>query len=430
MMKTLRHLGLLAAVLIGIPTAQAQTIGECQQAARENYPLVRRYDLIGQTANLSLSNISKAWLPQISASAQATWQNHVVTLPEGLQQMMSQQGQEVLGLRKEQYRVGIDIQQTVYDGGAVSSQKAVTRRQAEVQKAQTDTELYQLSRRVNELYFGLLLIDEQIHLNSDLQQLLQTNEDRLTALYNKGVAAESDYLAVKAERLQAAQQLISLQSQRQSLASVLALFCGMEQVHPVMPDEGDRQPSIAEGARRPELELFDRQELLTKAREQVLDTQLRPRLSLFATGYYGYPGYDMYHDMFHRDLSFNTMLGVRLQWNIGALYTRRADKQRLAVERQDIGVQRDVFLFNNRLETQQQDDDLRRYIQLSNDDNEIIQLRQAVRQAAESKLTHGIIETSDLLREINSENVARINQSIHQVEWMKALYEKKFTTNQ
>jgi len=49
--------------------AQAQTLEECQQAAERNYPLIRQYGLIEKTTELTVSNIQKGWLPQVSASA-------------------------------------------------------------------------------------------------------------------------------------------------------------------------------------------------------------------------------------------------------------------------------------------------------------------------------------------------------------------------
>ena len=88
-----------------------------------------------------------------------------------------------------------------------------------------------------------------------------------------------------------------------------------------------------------------------------------------------------------------------------------------------------MFLFNNRLEQIQQNEEISRYQQLMADDEEIIVLRSAVRKAAESKLSHGIIDVNDLVREINQENAARVQQSIHEIEMLKEIYDNKFTTN-
>ena len=107
--------------------AGAQSLEECQQAAERNYPLIRQYGLIAQTTELTVSNIRKGWLPQVSASAQATLQSDVVSWPEQMQSVYQQIGLNMRGLRKDQYRVGIDVQQMVFDGGAISSQKNIAR---------------------------------------------------------------------------------------------------------------------------------------------------------------------------------------------------------------------------------------------------------------------------------------------------------------
>ena len=149
--------------------AHGQTLEECQQAAERNYPLIRQYGLIEKTTDLTVSNLSKGWLPQVTASAQATYQSDVVAWPDQMQTIYQQMGLDMKGLKKDQYKVGIDVQQMVFDGGAISSQRDIAREQGRVQEAQTEVTLYQVRRRVNEMYFGLLMLDEQIALNNDLQ---------------------------------------------------------------------------------------------------------------------------------------------------------------------------------------------------------------------------------------------------------------------
>lgn len=424
-------------------TAGAQSLDECQQAAERNYPLIRQYNLIGKTTELAVANIGKEWLPQVSAQAQATLQSGVAAWPDGLQAMMGQAGIDVKGLGKSQYRVGIDVSQTLFDGGSVRSRQAIARWQGQVQEAETGVALYQVHRRVNEMYFGLLLLDERIRLNRDLQELLAGNERKLAAMYQRGTAAESDYNSVKAERLGVVQQTGSLEAQRQTLARLLGTFCGLEikEVRkPLPPDAGNPSPAALPTAggpapatplygNRPELRLADARLRLADAQERALDAGLLPRLTLFAQGFYGYPGFNMFEDMMRRDWSLNGLVGARLTWNIGALYTRKNDKDRLRQQRGMAETGRDVFIFNNRLDELQQREDVERYRRLMAADEELIALRRRIRQAAESKLEHGIIDVNDLVREINNENAARVQQSVHEVELLKEMYDLKFTTH-
>lgn len=401
----------------------AQTLDECQKAAEQNYPLIRQYDLIGKTTELTVANIGKGWLPQISASAQATLQSDVVSWPDQMKTMMTGMGIEMKGLKKDQYRVGIDINQTVYDGGAISSQKAIAREQGKVEAAQTEVNIYNVRKRVNEMYFSLLLLNDQILLNHDLEELLAGNERKLASMVKNGTAAESDLQSLKAERLNTLQRTTELESQKRMLQTMLSTFCGIEVTAVGKPDARTSE----EAGNRPEMRLFDSQLRLADMQEKALNSALMPKLGVFAQGFYGYPGYNMFEDMMSHKWSWNGMIGARLTWNIGALYTRKNDKARLKLQRDMTETSREMFLFNNNLEQIQQNENISRYKRLMADDDEIISLRSAVRKAAESKLSHGIIDVNDLVREINAENAARLQQSMHEICMLKEIYDRQYT---
>ena len=409
-------------------TMQAQTLQECQEAAEHNYPLIRQYDLIGKTTQLTVENIGKGWLPQISASAQATLQSDVASWPKQMQSVYQQMGLNMKGLKKDQYRIGIDVNQTVYDGGVIRSQKEIAQRQGAIEEAQTEVTMYQVRSRVNEMYFALLLLDEQITLNADLQELLSSSEKKLESMFKHGTAAESDYLSVKAERLNVVQQATNLQAQRRTLAMMLSTFCGIE-VQQVQKPVQYSAMSSQQSMQRPELKVIEAQLRLADAQEKSLDAALMPKVGVFAQGFYGYPGYNMFDDMMRHRWSLNGMVGARLSWNIGALYTRKNDKAKIQLQREMAATSRDVFLFNNSLEQMQQNENMERYRRLMADDDEIIALRSSVRKAAESKLAHGIIDVNDLLKEINAENSAQVQKSIHEIEMLKEMYNLKITTN-
>lgn len=440
-----RHL--LTSILLSLPVAllaQTFSLDDCQKAARENYPLIKRYDLISRTTDLTVSNLNKQWLPQVGASAQATYQSDVMTLPDALKDMLEQRSYNVKGLRKDQYRVGLSVEQNIFDGGRISNQKNVAKAQGEVDKAQNDVNLYTVTQRVNELYFGVLTIDERLKINNDLQTLLQSNLDKLNAMYKGGTATRSDVSSVKAEKLNAEQQETELKNTRWSLIQMLGVFCGIGNITEIskpnptlfLPHSGGESSShLLEGTgaafnNRPELQLVDAQLKLADAQEKQLKSNLMPRLSAFAQGYYGYPGYDMFHDMFHRDWTLNGTVGLKLTWSIGSLYTNRNDHAKIQAQRDLAENYRETFLFNNLLDKIKQDNDIQKYRKMMIDDEKIVELRRDVRMAAESKLNHGIIDTNNLLQEINRENQAKNNMSIHEVEMLKQMYDLKYTLNQ
>ena len=415
------------ALIMMTTISQAQTLGECQQAAEKNYPLIKQYGLIAKTTQLTVKNIQKAWLPQLTASAQATYQSAVTAWPERMQTMYQQMGLNMKGLSKDQYKIGVDLQQTIYDGGSISNQRNIAQQEGKVQEAQTEVNLYQVRQRVNEMYFSLLLLNEQIQLNEDVKTLLLSSEQKLSAMVKGGTAATSDLDNVRAERLSVEQQNESLKQQRQMLQRMLSVFCGIE-VNNIHKPEPIQVTSSA--SNRPEMRLYDSQLKLTEAKEKALDTQLRPKLGLFAQGYYGYPGLNMFEDMMNRKWSLNGIVGIKLSWNVSALYTHKNDKARLSAQREMIENAREVFLFNNKMEEIQQSENISRYQTMIKSDDEIIVLRTNVRKAAESKLAHGIIDVNSLLREISNENAAKTQQTIHEIDMLKEMYHLKYTNNE
>ncbi len=408
-------------------SVSGQTLEECWRAAEQNYPLIKQYGLIDRTTELTVANIRKGWLPEVSANAQATYQSDVTSWPEEMTTMMRGMGINMKGLKKGQFRVGIDVQQTIYDGGSISSRETIAREQGNVQSAQTEVSVYAVRRRVSEMYFSLLMLEEQMLLNRDLQMLLAGNERKLESMVKRGTAAESDWLNVKAERLNVVQQATNLESKKRMLTAMLSAFCGIE----IKDVQKPRVTAMVSQSleQRPEMRLFDAQLRLADAQEQGLKSALMPRLGIFAQGYYGYPGLNMFEDMMRHRWSLNGVIGARLTWNIGALYTRKNDRAKIQLQREVTEANREVFLFNSRLEQMQQQEEVARYKKLMADDEEIITLRSAVRKAAESKLAHGIIDVNDLVCEINQENAARVQQSIHEIEMLKEIYDNKFTTN-
>ena len=419
---------IISFALIMMATAiQAQTLEECQLAAEKNYPMIKQYDLISQTTQLTVRNIQKGWLPQIAIAAQATYQSDVTSWPESMKGTFQQLGVNMKGLSKDQYKIGIDLQQTIYDGGTISSLRSIARQEEKVQKAQVETNLYQVRKRVNEMYFSLLLLNEQIKLNDDVKALLLSSEKKLASMLKGGTIATSDFENIRAERLSVEQQNESLKSQQQMLQHLLNTFCGIKVSNVQKPAPLKTTISMN---KRPEMQLFDNQLKLSSIKEKALSSQVRPKLGIFAQGFYGYPGLNMFEDMMNRKWSLNGMVGVKLSWNIGALYSLKNDKAKLRMQREMTENAREIFLFNNQLEEIQQNENIKRYHTMKRTDDEIIMLRTNIRKAAESKLSHGIIDVNNLLREINNENAAKIQQTIHDIEMLKEMYNLKYTNNE
>ena len=410
-------------------SVSAQTLDECRRLAREHYPEIRQYDLISETEQYNLSNAAHAWIPQIALSAQATYQSATPTYPEAFSSIMQANGIEMVGIRKDQYRVALDISQNLWDGGVSKANRALAEAEAAEQRSRVDVSLYELQSRVDNLYFGILLLDERVAQTEALIAVLESNLARMRTYYDNGVAMQADVDTIEAELLTARQTLGQVESSRTSYRRMLEVFIGQ----PLTSESLERPAMTTPASRssmRPELALFEAQEGKILAQRRAINSSVMPRFSAFAQGYYGYPGMDMFKSMVSPDWSLNGLIGLRMSWNIGAFYTKKNNLDKLTTAESQIAVQRDIFLFNTEMQTTQDDGEIERLRRAVEDDDRIVELRRRVRMAAESQLENGVIDATDLLRKITDERTATLNRTTHEIELLQAIYRLKTTLNQ
>lgn len=425
MMKRWVVIGLLG-VLIGVPS-WAQTLEACQQLACDHYPEIRQYDLIRQSEQYDLSNAARSWLPQVSFSAQATWQNRVPEFPSTLSGMLDQAGVSLRGLDKDQYKVALEVNQTIWDGGQSQADRRVIEATADEHRQATEVDLYAVKGRVNDLYFGILLLEERLGQTDLTIALLQSNLDKVRSLVTNGVAMQTDADAVEAELLSVQQQRVQIEASRESYRRMLELFIGQRLAERL--ERPELVEAVSGESARPELAWIDAQQERLAAQELSVKSATRPRFGVFAQGYYGYPGLDYFAGMISTDWTWNALIGVKMSWNFGAYYTKKNRLSNLRVAKQQLDIQRDVFLFNTDLQVAEEQGNISRLRRALADDDRIVALRRSVREAAESKLRNGVIDTNDLLRKITDEASARSARSLREVELLKAIYELKYTIN-
>lgn len=425
----MKRIALLCGCLLAGLSAGAQvTLDECRRLAREHYPEIRQYDLVRRTEEYTLSNARRAWLPQLSLAAQATWQTEVPSFPNALAGMLAQQGIDMPGMNKDQYKAALELNQTLWDGGKSEADKRIARAEAAEQARSADVDLYALQGRVDNLFFGILLLDERIAQTRLTLDLLRSNLEKVRALQRNGVAMQSDADAVEAELLTVNQQLTQVTASRDSYRRMLEIFTGRPLGGEQLERPDASEPRSMESS-RPELALFDATADKLTAQERLVKAATRPHFGLFAQGYYGYPGMDYFQSMMSPDWSWNAMAGVKMSWNFGAYYTRKNSLAKLRTAKEQVEMQREIFLFNTRLQTAEESGDIARLRKALADDDRIVALRRSVREAAESKLRNGVIDTDDLLRKITDEAAAATARSAREIELLKTIYELKHTIN-
>lgn len=407
----------------------AQTLDECRRLARERYPEIKQYDLIAQARQYNLSNAAKAWIPQVQLSGQATYQSATPSYPDAFSTMMQANGIYMSGISKDQYKIAIDVSQQIWDGGKSKADRSIADAEAEEQRRKVDVSLYELQSRIDNIYFGILLLDERRTQSKALIAMLESNLNRMRSYHKHGVAMQSDVDIIEAELLTTRQALGQIESSRASYRRMLELFIGQ----PLTADRLERPAEANVASRtsaRPELNLFNAQENRLEAQRKAINTSVMPRFSAFAQGYYGYPGLNMFKGMTSTEWSLNAIVGVRMSWNIGALYTRKNNLEKIDIAQKQIATGREVFLFNTALQMTQDYGEIERLRKAVEDDSRIVELRQRVRKAAESQLENGVIDATDLLRKITEETTALQSRSTHEIELLQAIYRLKTTLNQ
>lgn len=402
-------------------TAQAQlTIEMCHEMARRHYPQIRQYQLIELSRDYNIENADRGYLPQPSLSARATYQSAVTGLP------ITIPGVNIPGMSKDQYQSVLELNQSVWDGGNIRAQKEALKAASETDSQKLEVDLYALNERVNQLFFGILLLDEQLSQNALLQDELQRNYNQVEAYLANGIVNQADLDAVKVEQLTTVQNRTQLEATRKAYREMLSAMIGEplgEEFLLVKPNPP--LPADLQGIHRPELQLFEAQNGQFKAQEQMLKAKNMPRLGIFVQGGYGNPGLNMLKNAFE----FYYITGVRLNWNLGTLYTKKNEYRQIDLNRKNIDIQRETFLYNTNLQVIMANHEIDKLLEQMKKDDEIIALRVNIRLSAQAKAANGTMTVLDMLREVNNEDMARQNKILHEMQLLQAIFNLKNTTN-
>ena len=399
-------------LLIIHSTAQ-ESIGlqKAYDLAQQNYPLIKQRELIKQTSGYTIDNLSKGFLPQISLSGQVTYQSEVTAVKFPIP------GVNIESPAKDQYRVLADVNQLIYDGGLIKQQKNIQLLSDEVEQQKIEVELYKVKERINQLFLGVLFLEEQLKQVDLIKADLNTGIKRVEAQVNNGVAFRSNLNVLQAELLKADQRVIELKASRKGYIDVLSLF-----INQTLPENTTFDKPAAEAAvlvndvQRPELKLYSTQEKLLGGQLKVIDSRNKPKASLFWQGGYGRPGLNFLEN----DFSFYYTTGLRLNWNFGGLYTQKKEKKIVELNQKTIGLQKEVFLLNTNTELKRQQSEVEKLQKLVATDKDIIDLRIKVKDAAKAQLENGVITANDYLREVNAEDQARQSLITHQIQLLQA----------
>ena len=415
-MKILKYFLLL---LFFSGNAQTLTLEECYNLAKQNYPLIKRHDLIAKTKEYNLQNAAKGWLPQIQIVGQATYQNDVIQFPIQLPNMT------IEPLSKDQYKVYADVQQNIYDGGMIANQKKMATINSEIELQKTEVETDQLEMRINQIYFGILQTDQQLQQTELTKSDLSSGLKKAEAQLENGVIFRSNVDVLKAQIVNLEQKQLELQSTKKSFLQMLSLFIN-KNIDENNTLEKPEKILIPDENKRAELKLFDLQKQGLEQQKANINSKNLPKIGAFFQGGYGKPGFNMLKNEF--DIFY--IGGLRLNIPISGFYTRKNDLALVETQQQEIEVQKENFLFNQQFQTIQNNSDLDKIQRLINKDNELIELRESIKKASLAQLENGVITTNDYLREVNELDRAKNQKIIHEIQYLLTQYNLKAQLNQ
>jgi outer membrane protein TolC len=411
--------GLMGAMFLVGQFAFAQqnnaiVIDSCYAMAKRNYPVIKQFTLIEKSKEFTISNANKAYLPQISITGIG---GYIGGLPN-----LSAPGSEPAGNQHFKF-IGIgQINQTIWDGGATRVQKNMAQASADVDNASTETALFALQERVDQIFFGILLIDAQMNQLNVLQENLNRMLNKVKLSKENGMAYQSDVDEVNAEIMLVDQKKIEFGFARAGYVQMLSHLVGKS-----LPDNIILQPpSITEpvafsNSNRPELKMYSNQRRLLETQSSINKVYNMPKVGLLGYGVMIQPGASLGSST----LSSLFVGGLSVSWNSANLYKTGNTKQLDKIQIDRINNQEEVFVFNNNLQLKQASSEISKQKAIVSKDIEIIALKEKITKSYQLKYDNGLCSMNDLVTSVYKESEARNNQALHSVQLLLSQYNYK-----
>jgi outer membrane protein TolC len=424
-MLNLRHLGtFIFSVLVTLQLngQKAITLKECYESALAKTALSEEKQAYSGISELKESNISKGWLPTLDLNGSALYNSSVIDLSPvfGSLPIPGLAG-AIKPLPHDQYKLTVDVNQVIYDGGAIKSSRELERAELKINEKQTDADLYKIRSQINSLYFNLLLIDRQKLLLNSYLDLLNNRIKSLQSAVQNGVRLKSDVDILTAERIKVEQQITENGIRRDAMIKVLSDITGISMANTtefILPSPD--VATVADEINRPEIELFDLRQHQLDAGLSLTESRRMPKAFGFASfGYGNPPGNNFFKDQF--DTYY--IIGAGIKWNIFDWNRTKNEKQVITLQKGIIESRKADLNDNLRRQLESKKADIESLEKMISSDNELVSLRKNITAASESQYQNGTITSNEYLDALNSEKQSQINAEIHKISLAMAKVE-------
>lgn len=381
------------------------TLEKCYELVQQNYPLAKQNNLLQNQSELQTKILEKDKLPKVVLNAQATYQSEVTQVPFSLPNAT------IEPLNKDQYRATLDVNQLIYNGGAIKAQSQLKTTQIKTQQQMVEVNLYHLKNQINQYFFGLLLGQEKQELLIAKRVLLEEKSKEIQVAVKFGAVLPASEQVIEAEIIKINQQLNDLKYDQLKLWQNLEAIAGTTfntNAKLAIPDNFSNENK----ALRPEIQLFELQNQQIEASQKVISTTNAPKLNAFVQGGYGNPALNMLNN------SFETfyMTGVRLNWTLFDWNKTKKEKEVLEISKELIASEKETFEVNQKRQLQEINFEIGKIEYQLKSDKEIIQLREKIVRSADAQLKNGVITSSDYLNEVTQLFESKITEQTHRIQ--------------
>jgi len=385
------------------------TLKECYELASSASALAGEKDSYTSISLLRDNNLSKGWLPVLDANASAAYNSDVVDFKNasvpGISNVLNTMPHEV-------YKVTLDINQVIYDGGAIKSARAIEKTDLNINSQQSEADLYKLRGQINSYYFNIMLLERQKELLASFLNLLDKRIISLQSGVENGVLLKSDLDVLTSEKIKVEQQISENKLKKTALLKILSDLTAAEIDESTEFILTETDLPVKDELTRPELKLFDLRKDQLTAGLDLIQSRRMPKAFGFATlGYGNPPGNDFFND------SFDTyyIVGGGIKWNIFDWNKAKNEKQVITIQKDIIDKRKTDLEDNLKRQLESKSAEIKSFEEMMQSDSALITLRKRITQTADSQYQNGSITASELLNEMNSEQQALINYEIHKI---------------
>jgi len=403
-------------LLLGQFPLQAQkilTLQECYDQAMKANALAAEKNGYADISKLRDENLAKGWLPTLDANGSFIYNSSVLDMGSVLGSLpIPGIAGAIKPLPNEQYKITLDINQVIYDGGAIKGARAIEKADLSINEKQTETDLYKLREQINGYYFNILLLARQKELLNNYMEIIKKRIGSIQSGINNGVIIKSDEDVLTSEKINLEQQLAENEIRKNAFMKILSDITGneisssTELIMPSPPTELTNELS------RPELQLFDLRKEQLDAGMKVIESKRMPKAFGFATiGYGNPPG----SNFFKNEFAPYYVLGAGIKWNIFDWNKSRNEKQIISFQQNIMQNRKNDLSDNLKRLLDLKYAEIESLKTLNETDSSLIALRKRITASAESQYQNGTITATDYLNQLDAERQAMINSEIHKI---------------